>query len=77
MKTDEEKTQSFLTTREACNCLGYSRPDSFMRAWRAAGLPEYKRPGGHCLVDRKDLGRFVCRADSRVSDHPPNLSKLN
>jgi excisionase family DNA binding protein len=67
MKTNEEETQSFITTREACNRLGYSRPDSFLRAWRAAGLPEYRRPGGHCLVDRKDLNRFVRRDDSRAS----------
>jgi excisionase family DNA binding protein len=77
MKTNEEKTQSFLTTREACNRLGYSRPDSFLRAWRGAGLPEYRRPGGHCLVDREDLSRFVRRDHSHASDHQPNLSKLS
>ena len=66
MKT-ADTTPSYMTTREACERLGYARPDSFLRAWRAAGLPEYKRPGGHCLVAREDVNRFVRRADSRAA----------
>ena len=59
---------SFLTSRQACDRLGYSRPDSFIRAWRARGLPLYRRPGGHYLVAGEDLERFVRRMDSRA--HP-------
>ena len=69
MKTSDT-TPSYMTTREACERLGYARPDSFLRAWRAAGMPEYKRPGGHCLVARGDLDRFVRRADSQVATDP-------
>ena len=49
----------YMTTREACDRLGYSRPDSFLRAWRAAGLPVYQRPSGRNLVAWGDLERFV------------------
>jgi hypothetical protein len=49
----------FLTSREATDLLGYSRPDCFLRAWRAAGLPVYKRPSGRNLVALVDLERFV------------------
>jgi len=61
MKTSE--APSYMTTREACDHLGYARPDSFLGAWRAAELPVYKRPGAHCLVNRDDLGRFLRRSD--------------
>ena len=54
----------YLTSREACHRLGYSRPDSFLRAWRTHGLPLYQRPGRHYLVACDDLERFVRRADS-------------
>ena len=49
----------FMTTREACDRLGYSRPDSFLRAWRAAGLPLDQRPGGQYLVEWHDIGKFL------------------
>jgi hypothetical protein len=39
VKTNDEM-ESFLTSRQACDAAGYSRPSSFLRAWRAAGLPE-------------------------------------
>jgi hypothetical protein len=55
----------YVTTREACDFLGYCRPDSFLRAWRARGLPLYQRPGGHYLVASGDVERFVRRLDSR------------
>ena len=56
----ENKTESkFLTSRAACDVLGFSRPDAFVKNWRAAGLPLYRRPGGHYLVAQKDLERFV------------------
>jgi hypothetical protein len=43
----------------ACDRLGYSWPDSLLRAWRARGLPLYRRPGGHYLLALADLARFV------------------
>ncbi len=49
----------FVTTREAADLLSYSRPDSLMRAWRAAGLPIFRRPSGRILVAESDLARFV------------------
>lgn len=45
--------------REAADLLGYSRPDSLLRSWRAAGLPVYKRKSGRNLVAVSDLTRFV------------------
>ena len=50
---------AYLTSRQACDRLGYSRPDSFLRAWRAAGLPVYQRPSGRHLVASGDLERFL------------------
>ena len=52
----------FLTTKQAADYTGYSRPDSFTRAWRAAGLSFWRRPGGHLLVNPVDLERFLTRA---------------
>ena len=48
-----------MTTRQACDRLGYSRPDTFLRAWKARGLPLYRRPGGHYLVAVADLAGFI------------------
>ena len=56
----------YLTTSEAAASLRYSRADSFLRAWRARGLPLYQRPAGHYLIASKDLDRFVCRIGSQV-----------
>ena len=49
----------FITSREACDEAGYSRPDSFLRAWRAAGLPVYKRRSGRNLVTLDDFADFI------------------
>ena len=59
MGDSELHTTTYLTTRQATEMFGYSRPDSFTRAWRAHGLPIYRRAGGRLVVRRKDLGRFV------------------
>jgi len=59
MANTDAARQTYLTTREACRALGYSRPDSFLRAWRARGLPLYQRPGGHFLLNREDVSCFV------------------
>jgi hypothetical protein len=63
--TTDSTTGAYLTARQACDRLGYSRPDSLLRAWRARGLPLYRRPGGHYLLDLKDVGRFVQPAAAR------------
>ena len=60
----------FLTTREATDRARYSRCDSFLRAWRAAGLPTYRRPSGRTLIAAEDFERFVRRDDSEWSDEP-------
>ncbi len=52
----------YYTTREACRHLGYSRPSSLLRAWRARDLPLYRRPGGRLLVSSADIERFLTRA---------------
>ncbi len=49
----------FMTTREACGELSYSRPDSFLRAWRSAGLPVYRRASGRCVGAVADLEKFL------------------
>ena len=51
----------FVTAREAADLLKYSRPDSLLRAWRAAGLPIFRRPSGRILVAEVDVARFVSR----------------
>ncbi len=51
----------FMTTRQACFELDYSRPDSFLRAWRSAGLPVYRRASGRCVICIGDLERFLSR----------------
>ena len=63
--TTNSNTRAYLTTRQAADRLGYSRPDSLLRAWRARGLPLYRRPGGHYLLSREDLVRFVQPAAAR------------
>jgi hypothetical protein len=57
--TTDSNTRAYLTARQACDRLGYSRPDSPLRAWRARGLPLYRRPGGHYLLAVADLAQFV------------------
>ena len=57
--TTESNTRAYLTARQAADRLGYSRPDSLLRAWRAKGLPLYRRPGGHYLLAVADLARLV------------------
>ena len=49
----------FLTSREACDEAGYSRPDSFLRSWRRARLPVYKRPSGRIVVSAADFEKFI------------------
>ena len=60
--TEGPEVGQFLTSREACDRLGYSRPDSFLRAWRAAELPLYRRPGGHYVVAWDDVEDFLSPA---------------
>jgi hypothetical protein len=57
--TTGSNTRTYMTARQAWHRLGYSRPDSLLRAWRVRGLPLYGWPGGHYLLDREDVSRFV------------------
>ena len=49
----------FLTSREACDRAGFSRPDSFIRSWRAAGLPVYRRASSRLMVTLPDFEKFI------------------
>ena len=57
--TNADLPDRFLTSREACDRLGYARPDSFIRAWRAASLPVYRRASGRLTVALSDFGKFI------------------
>ena len=59
MTNDELGAMEFLTAREAADLTGYSRADSFTRAWRRRGLPIFRRAGARLVVRREDLRRFV------------------
>ena len=52
-------SKEFRRLEVACDRLGYSRPDSFLRAWRAAGLPIYEVPSGRKLISWSDFASFV------------------
>ena len=54
----------FLTTRQACDRAGFSRPDSFLRSWRRVGMQVYKRPSGRNVVAVEDFERFIEREPS-------------
>ncbi len=60
----------FLTSREACDRAGYARPDSLLRAWRAAGLPVYKRPSGRNVVAVEDFERFIAPDSIPAAERP-------
>ena len=60
----------FVTTREAADLLSYSRPDSLMRAWRAAGLPVYRRRSGRNLVAVADFAKFIEPEDMPTAERP-------
>ena len=49
----------FLTSREACDEAGYSRPDSFLRSWRRAGFPVFKRRSGRNVIALADFEKFI------------------
>ena len=52
-------SEIYITSREGCDRAGYSRPDSFLRAWRAAALPIYKRASGRNVVALVDFEKFI------------------
>ena len=58
MAASIEQQQGLVTSREAADRAGFSRPDSLLRSWRAAGLPIFRRPSGRILVAESDLARF-------------------
>ena len=61
----------FVTTRQAADLLVYSRPDSFLRAWRRRGLPLRQTPGGRWLVARVDLEAFTGELPAPEPTPPP------
>ena len=60
----------FLTTREACDRAGFSRPDSFLRSWRRVGFPVFKRRSGHNVVAVEDFRRFIAPEAAEASERP-------
>ena len=56
----------FIDSREACDRAGYSRPDSLLRAWRAAGLPVYRRASGRLMVALADFEKFIAPEGTAV-----------
>ena len=63
MSSDIQQPNEFISSREACDRTGYSRPDTFLNAWKRAGLPVYKAPSGRNRVSEADLERFSQPAD--------------
>lgn len=57
--SSNESPQSYITSREACDRTGFSRPSSFLRSWRAAGLAVYELPSGRKVVAVADLEIFI------------------
>ncbi len=49
----------FMTSRDACDEAGYSRPDSFLRSWRRAGFRVFKRRSGRNVVAIADFEKFI------------------
>ena len=54
-----DATNVYLSTREAADRLGYSRPDSLMRAWRSRDLPVYQTATGYYRLALADVERFL------------------
>ena len=59
MATVQGTKQRFVTASEAADLLSYSRPDSFVRDWKAAGMRIFRRLAGRIVVAESDLARFV------------------
>ena len=60
----------FLTSREACDRAGFSRPDSFLRSWRRVGLQVYKRPSGRNVVAVQDFEKFIEPEGTMATQRP-------
>ena len=67
MDQSDGVARQFLTTRQACDRAGFSRPDSFLRSWRRVGWQVYKRPSGRNVVAVEDFDRFIEPQDSGLS----------
>ena len=61
---------SFLTTRQACDRAGFSRPDSFMRSWRRVGFPVFTRRSGRNVVAVEDFAKFIEPEATMAAEHP-------
>ena len=60
----------FLTSREACDRAGFSRPDSFLRSWQRAGLKTYRRPSGRHLIAVEDFQKFIAPVGAPAAEQP-------
>ncbi len=59
-----------IDSRTACDRAGFSRPDSFLRSWRRAGLPVYRRPSGRNLVALEDFEQFIAPDGTPAAERP-------
>ena len=62
--------RSNLTTRQACDRLGYSRPDSRLRAWRSRGLPVYLTVTGLYRLALADVKRLISECGDDMTKWP-------
>ncbi len=70
MDQSDSYTGPFMTTREAADRLDFSRPDSFLRSWRAAGLPVYRRASSRLMVALSDFENFIVREATGYTGQP-------
>ena len=68
MDQSEGVARQFLTTRQACDRAGFSRPDSFLRSWRRVGFPVFTRRSGHHVIAVEDFERFIEPQDTHRND---------
>lgn len=64
LMTDTE----YLTATEAAAICRYSRPSSFLRAYRALGF-EAVKPRGRCLIRREDFEEFLSHISAQESTY--------
>ena len=60
----------FISSRDACDEAGYSRPDSFLRSWRRAGFRVFKRRSGRNVVAIADFEKFIEPQDTPATERP-------
>ena len=58
----------YLTSTEAAAICRYSRPSSFLRAYRALGFKVVK-PRRRCLIRREDFEEFLSHTSAHKSTY--------